>query len=149
MGNIAKTSKRPRKSRMGSAAVAKARTEELKEKRAHRRNMRGRKSPVVANFPGLLFIRHQDEHRWPTAMTEDKYAEMNKDRKFRKPRPGPEKKIKPATMGFTLLDAVIDKGKALQTLLTAASLQLQKVRRYPGYVLIRTYNLKNRPIEII
>jgi hypothetical protein len=104
-----------------------------------------RKSPVVADFPGLLFIRHQAEHRWPTQVSEDKYAEMNKDRKRHTSRG----KIKPSKGGFTLLDAVIDKGRALETLLLAASLKLKKVRRYPGYVLIRTYNLKDRPIEII
>jgi hypothetical protein len=57
--------------------------------------------------------------------------------------------IRPMESGFTMLDALIDKGKAVHTLLTAASLKLKKVRRHPGYVLIRTYNLKNRPITII
>ena len=149
MGNISKTSKRPRKARMGSAAVAKARTEELKSNRAEKLASRGRRSPVVADFPGLLFLRHQKEHRWPTQQSEEKYANLNMDRNRHTSRGPSTKKIKPAKMGFTLLDAVLDKGKNLDILLTAAALKLKKVRRYPGYVLIRTYNLKNRPIEII
>ena len=114
-------------------------------------NRSTRKSPVVADFPGLLFIRHQAAHRWPSSWSIEKAWELIKDRKGSggRRRPDAAKKIKPGNMGFTLLDAVIDKGKALDTLLTAASLQLKHVRRYPGYVLIRTYNLKNRPIEII
>ena len=34
-------------------------------------------------------------------------------------------------------------------LLVAASLEIKKVRRYPGMILSRTYNLKNRPIVIL
>jgi hypothetical protein len=66
-------------------------------------------------------------------------------------RRGPSiKKIKPMKQGFTILDSLVGScPKALETVLLAASLKLKRVRRYPGYVLIRTYNLKNRPIEII
>jgi hypothetical protein len=127
------TDKRDRKTRVSSGV------------RKNRTNASGRKSPVVSDFLGLLFIRHQAENRWPDPKTEDKYAELNRAKRPRR-KPG---KIKPAGGGFTLLDMAIDKGRALDTLLTAASLKLKKVRRYPGYVLIHTYNLKNRPIDII
>ena len=104
-----------------------------------------RRHPVIQDLAGHHFLKAQKRDRWPDQATEDKYAELNRAKRPRR-KPG---KVKPAQGGFTLLDAVIDKGKALNTLLTAASLQLKRVRRYPGYVLIHTYNLKNRPIEII
>jgi hypothetical protein len=100
----------------------------------------------VADAVADIFLRHQASNRWPTQDIMQKSWEMLKDRKTR--RPG-KKAIKPMDTGFTLLDALIDKGKTLETLLTAASLKIKRVKRHPGYVLIRTYNLKNRPITII
>jgi hypothetical protein len=117
--------------------------------RKNRGECAGRKSPVVVDFAGLNLIRHQAAHRWPSVRSLEKCWELAKDRKGSGRRRGPAKPIKPGNDGFTLLDMLIDKGSTLDTLLTAASLQFKKVRRYPGYVLIRTYNLKDRPIEII
>jgi hypothetical protein len=57
-------------------------------------------------------------------------------------------KSKAMTLGFTMLDGLIDNPN-LSRLLLAASLKIKKVRRYPGYVLERVYNLKGRKLEII
>jgi hypothetical protein len=117
-----------------------------REARALRGQAR-RNTTAIADAAGYLFLKEQKRHRWPTSQSEDKYAELNKDRKKRsKPKTG----IKPMETGFTMLDSLIGScPKALETVLLAASLKLKRVRRYPGYVLIHTYNLKNRPIEII
>jgi hypothetical protein len=129
--------KRARKKRASSGA---------RKGRADRGTSR-RNTTALADAAGYLFLKEQKRHRWPSAWSEDKYAELNKDKK----RPGGARgKIKPMQTGFTLLDSLIGNcPKALETVLLAASLKLKRVRRYPGYVLIRTYNLKNRPIEII
>jgi hypothetical protein len=108
-----------------------------------------RNTTALADSAGYLFLKEQKRNRWPSQYVMEKAFQLLKDRKGGTRRGASIKKIKPQKQGFTLLDAVIDKGKALETLLTAASLQLKRVRRYPGYVLIHTYNLKNRPIEII
>lgn len=108
------------------------------------RNRRGR---AIAKADQANFLRRQNKNRWPTVESLEKAYEMIKVKGTqRRPSAG---KIRPAKVGFTLLDMVIDKGKSLDILLTAASLKMKKVRRYPGYVLIPTYNLKNRVIEII
>jgi hypothetical protein len=125
------SAKRGRKCRT-SSGVRKNRTEKS-----------GRKSPVVADQPALNFLRHQKEHRWPDQETEQKAQEL-----AMKKHPRSRAKSKPMTQGFTMLDALMD-NPALDVLLTAASLKLKRVRRYPGYVLQRVYNLKNRPIQII
>ncbi|MBW2646919.1 MAG: hypothetical protein JRE23_12250 [Deltaproteobacteria bacterium] len=109
-----------------------------------------RNTTALADPAGYLFLKDQKRHRWPTAWSEDKYAELNKDKKRGTSRGSSIKKIKPMKQGFTILDALVGScPKALETVLLAASLKLKRVRRYPGYVLIKTYNLKSRPIEII
>jgi hypothetical protein len=109
-----------------------------------------RNTTALADPVGYLFLKEQKRHRWPSAWSEDKYADLNKDKKRGTSRGESIKKIKPMKQGFTILDALVGScPKALETVLLAASLKLKRVRRYPGYVLIRTYNLKNRPIEII
>jgi len=109
-----------------------------------------RNTTAIADAAGYLFLKDQKRNRWPSAWSEDKYAELNKDKKRGTSRGSSIKKIKPMNTGFTVLDSLIGNcPKALETVLLAASLKLKRVRRYPGYVLIRTYNLKNRPIEII
>jgi hypothetical protein len=109
-----------------------------------------RNTTALADPVGYLFLKDQKRNRWPTAASEDKYASLNKDKKRGTSRGESIKKIKPMTQGFTLLDCLVGTcPKALETVLLAASLKLKRIRRYPGYVLIRTYNLKNRPIEII
>jgi hypothetical protein len=98
---------------------------------------------VVADHQALHFIRHQAANRWPDEPTMIKAQELA----VKKHQRG-RAKTKPMDQGFTLLDMLIDNSN-LPKLLLAASLKLKKVRRYPGYVLERTYNLKSRPIQII
>lgn len=111
--------------------------------RKNRTEKSGRKSPVVADQPGLNFIRHQSENRWPSVETMAKAHELSLVKAQRS-----RQKTKPMSQGFTVLDMLID-NPLLDKLLTASSLKLKRVRRYPGYVLIKTYNLKSRPIQII
>jgi hypothetical protein len=132
--------KRSRKKRASSGA--------RKDRAA--RGFARRNTTALADTAGYVFLKDQKRNRWPSQDTMDSAHRLANDRKgSAKRKPGNNKPIKPQQQGFTLLDMVIDKGKALETLLTAASLQLKRVRRYPGYVLIHTYNLKNRTIEII
>jgi hypothetical protein len=131
--------KRSRKKRASSGA--------RKERAA--RGFARRNTTALADSAGYLFLKEQKRHRWPSQDIMDQAHRLANDRKGSAKRKPGNKPIKPQQQGFTLLDMVIDKGKALETLLTAASLQLKRVRRYPGYVLIHTYNLKSRPIEII
>ena len=112
------------------------------------RGLSRRNTTALADPVGYLFLKEQKRHRWPTARSEDKYAELNKGRTKRN-KPG-KKAIKPMDTGFALLDGLVGTcPKTLDKLLTAASLKLKRVRRYPNWVLQRVYNLKNRPIQII
>jgi len=113
--------------------------------RKNRTDKSGRKSPVVADPAGLNFIRHQSDSRWPDQDTLIKAQELSM-----KKHPRGRAKTKPMTMGFTVMDCLLGNSQdALLKLLLAASLKIKPVRRYPGYVLIKTYNLKDRPIQII
>jgi hypothetical protein len=92
-------------------------------------------------------MKAQGRDRWPTEKTMDDAWRLKNERQ---PRRKPQKAVKPMQQGFTILDCLIGScPHALDKLLLAASLKIKKVRRYPGYVLQRTYNLKNRTIEII
>lgn len=104
-----------------------------------------RKGPAIVDQAGANFIRYQSLYRHPDTKQLQKAWELKNEKRPRR-KPGA---IKPMQTGFTFFDAVIDKGKTLETLLLAASLKVKKVRRYPGYVLQRVYNLKDRPIQII
>jgi len=125
-------SKRKRKARAGSG---------IRKNRAGKNC--SRKGPAIADQAESNFLRHQAASRWPTDWSLDKMAEMAMDKK-----PRSRQKSKPMTLGFSVLDHLIDK-PGLDKLLTAASLKIKRIRRYPGYVLMKTYNLKNRPIQII
>jgi len=103
-----------------------------------------RKGPAIEDQAGANFIRYQDLYRHPDAEQLVKAWELKNEKRPRRPK----KPIKPMQTGFTMLDALID-SPALETVLLAASLKIKRVRRYPGYVLQRVYNLKNRPLEII
>ena len=132
--------KRARKKRTSSGARA---------ARALRGTSR-RNTTALADPVNYLFLKEQKRHRWPSQWSEDKYAELNMDKRQGNSRGTTAKKIKPMKTGFTLLDSLVGNcPKALETVLLAASLKLKRVRRYPGYVLIRTYNLKSRPIVLI
>jgi hypothetical protein len=103
-----------------------------------------RKRPI-ANQAGMNFLRHQDEHRWPSEKTMDLAHELSTE-KIKRGRP----KAPLARLGFPLMEqALATSTKAVQTLLVASSLKIKNVRRHPGWVLQRTYNLKNRPIVIV
>lgn len=96
----------------------------------------------MANKTAEMFIRRQSHDRWPEKTTEDIYAELNK-----KKQPRGRAKIKPPALGFALLESI--PAAQLDKLLTAASFKLKRVKRYPGWILQRTYKLGNRPIQII
>jgi hypothetical protein len=135
------TDKLKRKKRISSGA---------RKGRADRGTSR-RNTTAIEDGAGYLFLKEQKRNRWPSGDTMDKAYRLSVERRpggRRKPT-DQKKSIKPRKTSFTLLDAAITYPKALDTLLTAACLQLKRVRRYPGYVLIHTYNLKNRVIEII
>jgi hypothetical protein len=110
-----------------------------------------RNTTAINDGTGYLFLKEQKRNRWPSQDTMDKAYRLSVERRpgGSRRKPTDQKTIKPRKTAFTLLDAAITYPKALGTLLTAACLQLKRVRRYPGYVLIHTYNLKNRVIEII
>ena len=104
------------------------------------RNRRGR---AIAKGPEANFIRHQSGNRWPDPATLEKAGEL-----AMKKQPRSRAKSKPMQLGFSLLDLCIDKASTHQLLL-AASLKIKAVKRYPGHVLERVYNLKGRVIELI
>jgi hypothetical protein len=102
-----------------------------------------RRRGADANPEQVEFIRHQSDNRWPSQITCDKYASLNKLKR----QQGQARDRKPAPVfGFYMLESIDT--KTLDKLLTAASLQVKKVRRYPGWVLQRTYNLKNRVLDL-
>ena len=84
-------------------------------------------------------------HSWPTSDQENMYFEMNTAKKQRnQPARG---RIQPPTQSFSLMESIDP--VVLDKLLTAASMTVKKVRRYPGWILQTVYNLKSRPIEFI
>ena len=112
------------------------------------RGMSRRNTTALADPVGYLFLKDQKRNRWPTEATLVKAHELAIDKKAnRRGKPG---KKRPVDVGFPLLDTLVGScPKALNVLLTAAALKIKRVRRYPGWVLQQTYNLKNRPIELI
>jgi len=104
-----------------------------------------RRTRVPADLAGEQFIRHQAESRWPTQATEALYFELNNDKTKKDPRPA--NRIKPPRFEFALLESI--KPDVLDKLLTAASMKVKRVKRYPGWILQTTYNLKNRPLQFI
>jgi hypothetical protein len=87
-------------------------------------------------------VRKETARRWPDQATEQKYFELNIDKKQRN-RPATRKKQ--LDLFFPLLESV--RPDVLARILLCSSLEVKKVRRYPGWILSRTYNLKNRPID--
>ena len=84
-------------------------------------------------------------HRWPTSDQESMYFEMNTAKKQRnQPARG---RIQQPVMPFALMESIDP--VVLDKLLTAASMTVKKVRRYPGWILQTVYNLKSRPIQFI
>jgi hypothetical protein len=114
-------------------------------------NQGSHKRPI-ADEAVMSFLRSQDLLRWPLKDTADLYAKLNRQRHVAG-QAGGSKRV-PSSLGFPLLETLafhenpktVD---AVATLLVAAALKVKRVKRHPGWVLQRTYNLKNRPIEII
>lgn len=104
-----------------------------------------RKGPAIVDQAGANFIRYQGLYRHPDTEQLVKAWELKNEKRGGRPN---RKNSKPTQSGFTLFDAVVD-SRNLEKLMLAASLKIKRVRRWPGYVLIKTYNLKNRPLEII
>ena len=135
-----------RKTRLGSAAAASARTAANKERKS---TGTGRKGALVAKRDHHDYVVSMKHNRWPTQYSEQLYHELNI---AKRPRAQRRKGIKPgqANDGFMILETLIGNcPRILDKLLTAASLKIKRVRRYPGIILTRTYNLKNRPITIL
>ena len=104
-----------------------------------------RRTRVPADPVVDQFIRHQAANRWPSQATEAMYFELNNDKTKKDPRPA--KRIKPPRFEFALMESI--KPEILDKLLTAASMKIKRVKRYPGWILQQTYNLKNRPLQFI
>jgi hypothetical protein len=105
--------------------------------------------PIIANQAVADFLKTQGRDRRPTRETGDTYALLNRKRHV----PGKPGR-KPEQLGFPLLESLMEHTNpknrwAVKMLLVAASLKVKRVKRHPGWVLQRTYNLKNRVIEII
>ena len=135
-----------RKTRLGSTAAASARTAANKERKS---TGTGRKGALVAKRDHLDYMKAMKHNRWPTQHSLHLYGELNM---IKRPRQQRRKGIKPGQSndGFMILETLIGNcPKTLDKLLTAASLKIKRVRRYPGIILTRTYNLKNRPITIL
>lgn len=132
-----------RKARMGSKEVATAYTAAAKLRREGKN--RKRRGPATEDEFGLRYLKDQANDRWPEDRQCDLYFELNTTKKaVGRPSRG---RIKPPTVEFALLESI--DARTLDILLTAASLKVKRVKRNPGWVLQRTYNLKNRPIQII
>ena len=108
-----------------------------------------RRSPAPANEQTMEFIRHQNLNRWPTEESLQKQWELEQDKQASRPPVG---RIKPADLGFPLLEQAVSteqKELSIKKLLVAAALKLKRVKRHPGWVLQRTYNLGKRPLEFV
>ena len=133
---------------MGDKRTRKKNTSSGARKGRADRGTSRRNTTAIADAAGYLFLKDQKRNRWPTEATLVKAHELAIDKKAN--RHGKPGKARPVDVGFPLLDTLVGTcPKALDTLLTAASLKLKRVRRYPGWILQRVYNLKNRPIQLI
>lgn len=114
-------------------------------KRRSDKGISKKRGKPAGDVVGERFIREQANDRWPGSRQMDLYFELNTSKEK---RPSPTRRVKAPVFAFALMESVNDR-KALDKLLIAASLKVKKVRRYPGWILQQTYNLKNRPIQII
>ena len=112
----------------------------VKDSRAGKNCKRSGKACVPADEQ----VRRGHLRRWPDKDTEDLYFALNT---AKKQRGAPAKRIKPPAMEFPLMESLSDETR--KKILLASSLEVKKVKRHPGWVLSRVYNLKNRPIEFI
>jgi len=104
-----------------------------------------RRGKVVEGDIGYI----KNPNRWPSEDQLVKYAEMNQEKK---PRGGSRRK-KPMDVFFPLLEQAVGdnqphKAKTVGYLLTCAALKVARVRRYPGWITQRTYDLKNQVLDL-
>jgi hypothetical protein len=85
-----------------------------------------------------------DNHRWPTQESEALYFELNTSKQAIN---RPAKRIRPPALPMPLLESIDP--VTLDKLLTAASLKVKRVKRYPNWVLQTVYNLGRRPLQFI
>jgi hypothetical protein len=85
-----------------------------------------------------------DNNRWPTQESENLYFELNTTKQAIN---RPANRIRPPVLEMPLLESVDP--VTLDKLLTAASLKVKRVKRYPGWVLQTVYNLGRRPLQFI
>lgn len=117
-------------------------------KKNNERNM-PRRGKATGNAAHADFLKIQPRDRHPGQAERDKAFEMLKDR----PTSGPVKKS-PSPLPMPLLESLAfhtnpNTVKATARLLIAACLKVKNTRRHPGWVLQRTYNMKNRVVEIV
>ena len=102
-----------------------------------------KRKPTYSDVEGLATLHVVESCRWPSEEQLVKYAELNQDKKSR--RPGKPKKVRPVE--FPLMDEIDDVTR--NRMLIASSLKIQPVKRAPGFILTRTYNHKNRIITFV
>jgi hypothetical protein len=107
---------------------------------------RRRREPVHVCEATSDFVRKQANRRWPEQWQVEKYAEMNASKHQNRGR-ATGKRITPREVSWPLIHELAP--ALLDKLLTAASLKVKRVKRDPGFVLIRQWNLKSRPLEFI
>ena len=104
-----------------------------------------RRGKAIINPSADDGVRRGALHRWPTKDQEAMYFDMNTSKNpVNRPSKG---RIRPPVTEFALLESLDP--ATLDKLLTAASFSVKKIKRYPGWILQRVYNLKSRPIQII
>lgn len=107
-----------------------------------------RRSPVLLDGADIDYIKNPN--RWPTERQLVNYTELNM---AKTPRGGGKKSNVP-TFAFPLIEQAMGtdletyKVPAVARLLRAACFTIQPVKRYPGYVLKRTDNLKGKVIDL-
>jgi hypothetical protein len=141
-----------RKTRMGNRDVAVAYTV-AKAQRRHDRQValeekgkggHKKRKPDYDRRAELEYLWVEELNRWPEDTQLDAYAEMNQEKKPKGGRRRP-KPIRPVE--FPLMDEIDDVTR--NRMLIAASLKLQPVKRMPGFIFVRTYNHKKRPITFV
>jgi hypothetical protein len=136
--------KRKRKMRSGSGVKRERVVRAVS--RGREPNFNSRKRPVQ-DHAGVAYLRFRD--RTPRFPDEDqlrKYHELNIDKKH----VSHGKRKAPPDLRFNFMEAAaLNSAKEVNRLLVAASLKIKRVRRFPGWVLQRTYNHGKRPITII
>ncbi len=97
-------------------------------------------------------VRNEASRRWTNKEQDQAYFELNRTELGKAQRGGRAGK-KPPTFFFPLLEQAMGadneswKLDTIRELFKCASLKLKPVKRYPGYILERTYNLKGKVLN--